>query len=287
MRVIEFLVKPAAQTYRRFTQDKDSQALVMPINFHTQKNRYTYTGREADRSWREAMTTIVDPVGKHIADIGCGGGIYTRAWSEMGASQVTGIDFSEQMVQAVSESTFAIPNITVLQGSATATGLGNESVDIVFERALIHHLTELATPFQEAKRILRKNGMYIIQDRTLEDVQIPGSPGHLRGYFFECFPQLLETEKQRRPSRQTVAMELQKVGFAPIKVHTLWETRQVYAGQKDLSDDLRARTGRSILHELTDPELDRLISYILPKLPANPPIVERDRWTVWHALKSC
>jgi ubiquinone/menaquinone biosynthesis C-methylase UbiE len=224
-------------------------------------------------------------VGKDIADIGCGGGIYTRAWSQLGASQVTGIDSSQQMVQAASESTATIPNITIRQGSATATGLGNESVDVVFERALIHHLTDLAACFQEAKRIVRPGGSYLIQDRTLEDVQIPASPEHLRGYFFECFPQLLEIEKQRRPSQQGVNSALQEVGFASVHVHTVWETRKVYAHPNELADDLRTRTGRSLLHELTDSELAALISYILSKLPTDQSIIERDRWTIWHTEK--
>jgi ubiquinone/menaquinone biosynthesis C-methylase UbiE len=258
----------------------------MPINFHTQENRYSYTGREADRAWQEAMRTIVDPVGKHVADIGCGGGIYTCAWAKMGASEVIGIDFSEQMVQATSESTRDLSNITVRQGSATATGLADKRVDIVFERALIHHLTELATPFQEAKRILRENGTYIIQDRTVEDVQIPGSLEHLRGYFFECFPRLLEVETRRRPKQQSVELELQRAGFASLYAFTLWETRQTYVSQQDLADNLRRRTGRSILQELTDAELDDLISYILSQLPTDQPITERDRWTIWHATKN-
>lgn len=257
----------------------------MTINFHTPANRYTYTGRQADASWHAAITSIIDPVGKQVADIGCGGGIYTRAWSQLGTSHVTALDFSAQMVQATHESTVDLPNITVQQGSATATGLDAACVDIVFERALIHHLADLTPAFQEANRILRAGGIYIIQDRTLDDVQIPGSPDHLRGYFMECFPRLLEIETQRRPAQQTVASALSATGFSSVQAQPLWETRRVYATPTELADDLRTRTGRSILHALTDAELDRLITHILAQFPPNQPITERDRWTIWRASK--
>jgi ubiquinone/menaquinone biosynthesis C-methylase UbiE len=256
----------------------------MSIDFHKAENRYTYSGREADQNWRNAITTIVDPLGKHVADVGCGGGVYTRAWAQLGAQEVIGVDFSEQMVQAASEANAGIANITICQGSATATGLDNKSVDIVFERALIHHLTDLAPCFQEAKRVLQDNGIYIIQDRTLEDVMIPGSPEHLRGYFFERYPRLLEVERVRRPGEQQVKSELHREGFAAVQMFTLWETRKVYADRLAFADDLAARTGRSILHELDNVELADLISYVQSKLPSGQSIIEKDRWTIWWAI---
>jgi ubiquinone/menaquinone biosynthesis C-methylase UbiE len=255
----------------------------MRFDFHHAKNRYTYTGREADEGWYAAIKSIVDPVGKRVADVGCGGGIYSLAWAQLGAQRVIGIDFSEEMVQAASEASSSTPNVTIRHGSATSTGLNKDSVDIVFERALIHHLTDLAACFQEAQRILQQNGYYIIQDRTLEDIQIAGSPEHPRGYFFERYPRLLEVESQRRPNRQSVDKELKNAGFSAIQVFTLWETRKVYANPNTFIDDLAMRTGRSILHELTDVELADLTSYINTQLPANQPVIEKDRWTIWQA----
>ena len=257
----------------------------MTINFHTPANRYTYTGRQADTSWRAAILSIIDPVCKHVADIVCGGVIYTRAWSQLGAHHVTALDFSAQMVQATRESTIDLPNVTVQQGSATATGLDAASVDVVFARALIHHLTDLTPAFQEAHRILRPGGIYIVQDRTVDDLQIPGSTDHLRGYFAECFPKLLEIENQRRPTQHAVASALTAAEFSSIKTQSLWETRKIYATPSELADDLRARTGRSILHALTDAELDSLITHILAQFPPNQPLTEADRWTIWHASK--
>ncbi|MFX0211726.1 MAG: class I SAM-dependent methyltransferase, partial [Candidatus Hodarchaeota archaeon] len=68
----------------------------MPINFQDKEDRYTYAKRQVDSTWTEKILEIVNPWEKHVIDIGCGGGIYTRAWAQLGATQVLGLDFSEQ-----------------------------------------------------------------------------------------------------------------------------------------------------------------------------------------------
>jgi hypothetical protein len=52
-------------------------------------------------------------------------------------------------------------------------------------------------------------------------------------------------------------------------------------------DDLLERRGRSILHELSDSELEELVDYIEAKLSElnSNLIVEQDRWTIWTAVK--
>jgi hypothetical protein len=64
----------------------------------------------------------------------------------------------------------------------------------------------------------------------------------------------------------------------------LWEVRKVHDGWHALRQDLINRTGRSILHDLSDTELAELIAYIEKRVPAAGPIVEQDRWTVWSAV---
>ncbi len=161
----------------------------MAIDFHAKTNRGTYAGRSADAGWADAMRRIVDPARKRVADIGCGGGIYSRAWHELGAD-VVGVDFSEQMVAAAREQAADLSQIAFQQGDATATGLPAASRDIVFERALIHHLKDYKACFAEARRVLVPGGSLIVQDRTPDDIRLPGSPEHVRGYFFERFPPL-------------------------------------------------------------------------------------------------
>ncbi len=257
----------------------------MSIDFHSEKNKYTYATRDAEADWAQAVCAVVDPGGKRVADIGCGGGIYTQAWVDLGALSAVGVDFSEQMVAAAREKANGRPNPSFQTGSAEATGLPAQSVDIVFERALVHHLKTFDACFAEAHRLLAPGGTLLIQDRTPEDVAIPGSPSHIRGYFFDCFPRLSAVEAGRRPTDAKVRDALRGAGFRSVESTTLWETRKTYAQFDDLARDLARRTGRSILHELSDAELGTLIDHIGARTGRAGPIVEKDRWTLWVARK--
>ena len=253
------------------------------IDFHADANRTTYAQRDADAGWAESIRGIVDPVGKRVADIGCGGGIYSRAWRALGAADVVGVDFSAQMIAAARERTTGQPGLAFRQGDAADTGLAARSRDIVFQRALIHHLERCEPAFAEAHRLLVPGGRLIVQDRTPADVALPGTPHHLRGWFFECFPRLLAVETGRRPTDEAVEPALRTAGFKDIRRRTLWEVRRTYASVEELEHDLAARTGRSILHALDDDELRTLIGFIRARIGPSP-IVEQDCWTIWSAV---
>lgn len=259
----------------------------MPIDFHAERNRYTYTTRQADASWRAAINGIVDVRGKRVADIGCGGGIYCKALVEMGAESVMGIDFSEEIVKGARENCRDYAAIQWVVGNALNTGLPDDSFDVIVERALIHHLKEVDLPacFAEARRILKRGGTLIVQDRTPEDCLLPGSSTNIRGYFFARYPKLVEREVARRRESAVVQEAFQRAGFQQCREEQLWETRAIYPDSDALASDLLARTGRSILHELTDEELSDLVEYIRRQLEGQKEIVERDRWTVWIGVK--
>lgn len=128
--------------------------------------------------------------------------------------------------------------------------------------------------------------MLIIQDRTPKDCLLPGDDNHIRGYFFEKFPELINKEILRRHNSDKVRIALEANGFELGKEVQLWETRRVYNDLETLINDLLHRTGRSILHELTDNELHELVLFIKNKLEnKTPPIVEKDSWIVWIAVK--
>lgn len=257
----------------------------MPIDFHAPENADTYSGRMVDEDWSAAIRRVVDPAGKRVADIGCGGGLYSLAWANLGAEAVVGIDFSEGMLRTAERATGRHANVAVRVGSADATGLDGETFDVVFERALVHHLAGLVPAFREAWRILRPGGRLIVQDRTMDDVTAPASPDHIRGYFFEAFPRLLAIEAGRRPRSEAVQAAMLETQFQGLESFRLWETRRVYGNAGELAEDLRARTGRSLLHALSDEELEHLIEAVMRCLPVSGTIRERDRWTVWMAAK--
>lgn len=258
----------------------------MGIDFHNEKSRNTYTTRKADDSWVNVITDLVplDNITKAL-DIGCGGGIYSKALAEMEVASVTGVDFSEEILKGARENCKEYPNISFKQGNALNTGLESNDYNLILERALIHHINDLQNCFEEAYRLLENKGIYIVQDRTPEDCLLKGNEHHIRGYFFERFPQLIEKETKRRYDSEFVLKTLSDVGFKEIQEVKLWETRKVHKNKEELLNDLGERTGRSILHELDDDELSALISYIDKAITNEENIVEKDRWTIWKAVK--
>ncbi|MBP1988660.1 class I SAM-dependent methyltransferase [Paenibacillus eucommiae] len=259
----------------------------MPINFHDEQNRLTYTTRTADESWLTRIKEVIDVSNKEVVDIGCGGGIYTKALVSLGASHVTGVDFSEEMLKGASLNCEGIENVAFFQGDAYDSKLPANQFDLVLERALIHHLDDLNRCFKEANRILKNDGACLVQDRTPEDCILPGDENHIRGYFFEKYPALIPKEVSRRHDSLKVRSALESNGFRIAKEVQFWETRRVYDDFETLSKDLLQRTGRSILHELSDNELDELVLFIGKKLEHIAfPIVEKDSWTLWLAIKN-
>lgn len=258
----------------------------MALDFNDPSLRNTYALRTADTSWKESILDTLNPRGMRVADIGCGGGIYSTAWLELGAESVTGVDFSAQMIQAAETRCDEEPSLSFIVADAADTGLPSASYDIVFQRALIHHVPDLRAVFTEAMRLLAPGGTLIVQDRTMDDVLRPGTPEHLRGYFFEVFPRLVAFEEQRRPIRDAVSNLLHSVGFEMVRESALAERRKFYPDTTSLQNDLHARTGRSILHELSDSELKSLIDYIASRVPQKGGFDEIDYWTVWSATKA-
>jgi ubiquinone/menaquinone biosynthesis C-methylase UbiE len=259
----------------------------MPIDFHAEKNRFSYTTREADPTWVATFQELVEVKGKQVLDIGCGGGIYSKAIADLGAASVTGADFSEEMLKGAQENCREYPQVRFAVGDAYDTGLPSGQFDVILERALIHHLQDLQACFAEAYRLLQPGGTLVVQDRTPEDCLLPGSETHVRGYFFERYPKLSDKETGRRPQSAAVVQAMRAAGFADVAVQQAWETRRTYANEAALAEDLLARTGRSILHELNDAELQDMVQFIQAKLQAREgqAIVEQDRWTIWVAKK--
>lgn len=253
----------------------------MPIDFHDPQNRHTYGAREADASWHAAAGVQVDPTGRDVVDIGCGAGVYARAWLALGAATVTGVDFSAEMLAAAREEAGDSEGLRFVHGAADATGLPDGCADVVFARALVHHLPSVEAFVLEARRLVRPGGTVLVQDRTIEDVRLPGSRHHPRGLILERFPHLVEVEVSRRPDESELSGWLSAAGFEDVRTTKLDELRRSHPSPRAYVAEIRRRTGRSLLHDLDDDQLAALADHLERVLPGDLPVHERDRWTLW------
>jgi hypothetical protein len=112
------------------------------IDLHDAHNRESYASRDADPGWMDVVRDIIAPAGRSVLDIGCGGGIYSRAWRQLSAAAVIGVDVSAAMVDAARDHCAGMDGLAFLQGDARAAGLPDDCADVVFERALIHHIRD-------------------------------------------------------------------------------------------------------------------------------------------------
>jgi SAM-dependent methyltransferase len=101
--------------------------------------------------------------GKTVLDLGCGHGENIVLLLALGA-RVLGIDISPDLI-AIAERRLHDSGLeaAVCVGSAYDTGLPDESIDLIFCMALIHHL-DIKLARDEMWRILRPGGLVILKE---------------------------------------------------------------------------------------------------------------------------
>ena len=254
------------------------------MKFNSPESRRTYSDRHVNSSWLDWCCDTLSPENRDVVDLGCGGGIYSRGFISLGARTVTGIDSSLQYLEEAQLASPAEANLSFVLGYATKTGLSNSCADIVFQRALIHHLdcNEQLAGALEMHCLLRPEGTCAVLNRTFEDVKSTHPDFWIRAALFETFPQLFEFERNRRPTAEGYVKRLKKGGFRNVQVSNYAETRRSYSSYRELEEEIMARKGKSILFELSDSEL-RVYCKRLESKAARNPLREKDQWSVWLA----
>ncbi|OVE85366.1 class I SAM-dependent methyltransferase [Natronolimnobius baerhuensis] len=102
-----------------------------------------------------------DLEGKHVLELGCGGGQDTVALVERGAS-VTGIDLSrEQLGHATALFEAHDLEIDVAEGSVTSLPFAADQFDLAFNTWVFQWVPDLRACFAEAHRVLRSGGRLV------------------------------------------------------------------------------------------------------------------------------
>lgn len=109
--------------------------------------------------------------GAVVVDVGCGPGAAARVAAKRGAS-VTGIDPASVML-SVARLAPGARRVTWSKGVAEDLLLEDDSADVVWSLACVHHWPDIEGGLAEARRVLRPGGRFLAIERRTS----PGATG--------------------------------------------------------------------------------------------------------------
>src|SRR5262245_16063402 len=114
------------------------------------------------RRWKRRLVTLAAPRGGEKGlDLCCGTGDVARclaAWPKDGRCEVTGLDFTEEMLALAGKLTPASLPVRFIQGDALRLPFDDSSFEIVTCAYGLRNLADLERGFSEALRVLKPGG---------------------------------------------------------------------------------------------------------------------------------
>jgi SAM-dependent methyltransferase len=137
--------------------------------------------RPIERGLLDALVALTAPLGKPLADLGCGPGHVARYLADRGAD-VLGIDLSPQMIEAARR---RFPGLSLRVGSMTALPDGDATWAGAALLYAIIHLTaeERAAAFAELARVVCPGGHVLVSFHVAAAAHPAGSALHLERWF--------------------------------------------------------------------------------------------------------
>lgn len=117
-----------------------------------------------DQRWRRAAVEAaqVDATSR-VLDVACGTGDLTEAFARAGAAQVTGVDFTPEMLDvARTKPGASLPNVRYEQGDATCLRFETASMDVVSIAFGIRNVQQPLRALAEFARVLRPGGRLVV-----------------------------------------------------------------------------------------------------------------------------
>ncbi len=131
--------------------------------------------------------------GKNVLDLACGEGYGSHLLSK-DAKFVVGIDIDKNTVKHAQDK-YKVQNLEFIQGSIVKLPIQNKNkFDVIICFEGIEHIEEHEQFLSEAKRILKKDGLFIISSpnkKTYSDDQKFENPFHRKELYFNEFRELL------------------------------------------------------------------------------------------------
>ncbi|MFT4312282.1 MAG: class I SAM-dependent methyltransferase [Candidatus Woesearchaeota archaeon] len=119
-------------------------------------------GQEQQQKLQESVSFLEQislPKNATVLDVGCGTGISTRFYSQLGYS-CTGIDPSKKLLEQNAD-----PHIQLLCGHAEELAFENESFDLIISFSAIQNFSDVKKGLQEMNRVGKKYFILGIMNR--------------------------------------------------------------------------------------------------------------------------
>src|SRR5699024_5987320 len=104
--------------------------------------------------------------GQKVLDLCCGTGDWTIQLAENQEAEITGLDFSENMLKVAAGKTAKFNNITLTQGDATDLPYDDNTFDIVTIGFGLRNLPDYLSGIKEFYRVLKPGGQLVILETS-------------------------------------------------------------------------------------------------------------------------
>ena len=97
-----------------------------------------------------------------LLDIGCGTGYLIDMLAKVHEAEYTGVDLSPEMIKQANNK--KIKNAKFIEGRSDEIHFNDNTFDIITCSQSFHHYPDTDKAMQEAKRVLKPGGLYILSD---------------------------------------------------------------------------------------------------------------------------
>lgn len=149
------------KVFEKVSVDYDKMNSIISFNQH--------------KKWRDdIMARMGVQEGAHVLDVCCGTADWTIALADATGTtgHVTGLDFSEGMLEVGRSKTMKYPNIKLIQGNAMALPFPDNSFDYVTIGFGLRNVPDYLTVLKEMNRVLKPGGMITCLETSQTELPI-------------------------------------------------------------------------------------------------------------------